>query len=115
MKKTATREIHECDVCHKDVDYVKTCLKCGKELCHNCMATWGKEYPHGAYVCGSYDGFYCAECDAVLTSQGTDNLHTAYRVVERLRAEGEAWSGDYRKRCVAAETAVMALLGDLAR
>ena len=109
MKKTAMKEIHECDVCRKEAEYVRTCIKCGKEICFDCSNTHGKTYHHGVSVSGSGDGYYCAECDSVMTYQGTDQLHSAYRAVERLRIEAEGMWHDFERRRKDAEAKVKAL------
>ena len=106
MKKTVSREIIVCDVCHADCGYPRVCEECGTEMCRQCADAHGKTYPHGVYCCGSGDGFYCAKCDSVLTMRGTDRRHNACRAVERLRMEGEAWEADYRRRCAVAEAAM---------
>ena len=98
MKQTMQIEVHCCDSCGKQENYVTTCANCGTEHCYECQKTEGKAYPHGVYVGGSGDGYYCKKCDAELTKAGTDKKHKAYLGIASLRLEAAAWSADFERR-----------------
>ena len=103
MKKKVERTVHECDSCHKDCDYPVTCLNCGAEYCYGCAKNKGKEYSHGVYAQGSGDGFYCSTCNSKLIASGNNEKHCAYRAIERLKVECEAWNIDFNRRKLLAE------------
>lgn len=103
MKRMELREVHECESCHKTDTYANACLECGKEFCWDCTKTNGTDYKCGVWSSGSGDGFYCSDCDAALISSGDDKRHNAYRAIQRLKAEAEVWSKDFKKRADAVE------------
>lgn len=103
MKKKILMEVHECESCHKTETYVTECLSCGKEFCWECAEKSGTKYRHGVWGSGSCDGYYCRECDIKLIESGKDKKHNAYRLIQRLRAETEAWNRDFKVRADAAE------------
>lgn len=106
MKQTVQIEVHCCDACSAQQDYVSTCINCGAEHCFECRAKEGKKYSKGVYVSGSGDGYYCNKCDAELTKSGADERHAAYRSVASLRHEAKAWSADFERRMKVAEARV---------
>lgn len=104
MKQQVMQTVHVCDKCASpQVWGIDACLNCGAEHCYDCKKTEGREYAHAVHVSGSGDGYYCNDCDAKLTKEGTDKRHKMYRYVKSLRDEGKAWSEDYRRRCDLAE------------
>jgi len=107
MKKTELKEVTCCDHCSKET-YVTACMRCGKEHCWECRKTEGVEYHHGVYVSGSGDGYYCSECDSILTKAGDNERHSAYRAVMSLRREVDVWGTDFQRRKKDAETRLAA-------
>lgn len=103
MKKTITEEREICDFCRKnDASYLH-CMGCNKAICYDCRKIHAKEYPHAVYFGGSDDGLYCRECDTRLIAAGNDKQHSAFRCIERLRAESKAWGEEFKVRSDAAE------------
>lgn len=104
MKKTAECVIYVCDQCGAESQYRHdACKACGVEHCYACQKTHGVEYPHGVHLRGSGDGYYCKPCDAQLTKEGKDEVHSAYRAIHILRAEQEAYYTDFKRRQEIAE------------
>lgn len=91
MKKVIKKEVTFCDCCGNEMEYSHKCIRCGKDHCYNCLSK-GKEYAHSVHCSGSGDGFYCNECDAILTQSKSDTLHNAYKEIELLRlVERSMW------------------------
>lgn len=109
MKATVQKEVHVCDACGAQEDYVSTCLHCGAEHCHQCQRAEGTHYSHGVHCGGTGDGYYCKSCDAKLTLSGTSKKHAAYRRIASLRIEAKAWGAEFERRRVEAEKALEAL------
>lgn len=110
MKKMIQTEVIVCDKCGAQESYMNECMTCGTEFCYECWKKHGKEYSHGVYLRGSGDGYYCNPCDAKLTKSGADKRHSAYRVIESLRSELEAWTTDFKGRQEKAEKALKTIL-----
>jgi hypothetical protein len=106
MKKTITREVDFCDKCEREECYLTRCLRCGMEVCYQCVDKVGVKYEHGVYVSGSGDGFYCRPCDIALYESNDDALHLAYRAVLTLRNEVTAFGKDFKRRQEVAEAHV---------
>src|SRR3990167_9151184 len=109
MKKSITIDAHYCDQCDNKQDHMDTCQACGTEHCYECQKTHGKTYMHSCCCSGSGDGYYCKVCDDKLTATGTNARHTAYRLIESLRHESEAWCDDFEKRRTEAEATLAAI------
>lgn len=108
MKRVEQVETEYCDICESGTAGYLHCMGCGKAICFECRQTRAKEYPHAVFFSGSCDGLYCMECDARLAKNG-DQLHAAYRQIERLRDENRGWAEDFKKRSDTAEERVKAL------
>ena len=108
MKKTVMKEVTCCDCCGKE-EYLTACINCGVEHCYDCEKTEGKKYVHAVHFSGSGDGYYCKKCDDELTSSDSNPRHIAYRKIESLRNEANAWSVDFKARANKAESEVNAL------
>lgn len=105
MKKSVQCNKVLCDECGKET-YGAVCLLCGKDWCYDCEKLHVVEYTHAVYFHGSGDGHYCKGCDSKLLLSGKDKLHNAYRGIERLKLELEAWSKDFERRKTEAENAL---------
>lgn len=108
MKKVEQVENEYCDFCQVAPARYQHCMGCGKAICYDCVKIHAKEYRHSVYCSGSGDGLYCLECDARLASAGNP-LHTAYLVINYLRAEARGWSADFEERAKRAEANVKRL------
>lgn len=110
MRKTVQKEVAYCDKCGAECEFgITDCLRCGVGHCYECSKTEGKRYSHGVNFSGSGDGYYCRACDVDLTKIGGDKRHAAYRAVESLQLERNAWATDFQRRKEVAEAAVKAL------
>ncbi len=110
MKKKVTTEIHVCERCDKERDYMPCCDCCQKDFCHKCATEALREYGHAVFFSGSQDGRYCHDCDKTLRENG-DAAHAAYRRVEGLRQEHKSWYADFNERSKAAEKDLAKLIG----
>lgn len=108
MKKTISKDVHFCDSCTKELDYPTKCMGCSNEYCYECRKTKCVDYPHGVYFSGTGDGLYCKPCDDRLGQIG-DKRILAYRKIQTLRKESEAWGEDFNHRKNEAESELLNL------
>lgn len=94
MKKTVQKEINACDFCCCVDECYTKCLRCGKDVCYSCESVKGIEYPHSLYFSGSFDGWYCLECDAKDDSE----LHNLYLKIKAIRREAKCVTDDLKAR-----------------
>ena len=99
MKREITREQDFCDICGKESMSWSVCMGCKKNICYDCQKTHAKKYRHGVNISGSGDGLYCLECDSKID---TPKLR-AYRQIEALRQEADAFYEDFKNRSKIAE------------
>lgn len=106
--KTRTIEQRCCDLCGDEAYEWNRCLNCGKDLCRKCQVS----YPHAVSFSGSGDGSFCPECDKALKLKPTP-IFAAYRAIEQLRAECEAFYADFKKRDKVAQQRIKELRAEL--
>lgn len=83
MKITKTIEVEVCDFCKKleaPADY--KCTGCGRICCEDCDAL--RKYRHSIHFSGTYDGYYCADCEKRLTETKSDPLFNAYLALQKF-------------------------------
>ena len=107
MKTTTTITTHACDCCGYEDRFMDSCMSCKKDLCVRCWRLPGNAiYPHSITFSGSGDGYYCSDCDAKLTSDGTDKKHNLYREIAWLKKEAREFNISLGKRARIAEKAL---------
>lgn len=105
MIKSKTKEVHCCDKCGKDEQYISSCDNCGAEYCWDHRDKNLVSFPHGFYCSGSGDGSYCKFCVEKLTAAKDPRL-MAYLAIQDLRAEAERDGLKFKARVDAAEAEV---------
>ena len=105
MIKSKTKEVHCCDKCGKDEDYISSCDNCGAEYCWDHRKDNLISYPHSMYCSGSGDGSYCKKCVEKLTAAKDPRL-LAYIAILDLRTEAEEAGKAFKKRVDAAEARI---------
>jgi len=98
MKKIVSIEQDFCDICGKESNSWALCMGCKMNICYDCQKTHAKKYRHGINVSGSGDGMYCLEC----AKMDTPKLR-AYKKIEALRQEADAFYEDFKNRSKIAE------------
>ena len=98
MKKQVTIIQDYCDICGEESNSWAVCMECEKNICYDCQKTHAKKYRHGVNISGSGDGLYCLECEKM----DTPKLR-AYRQIEALRQESDAFYEDFKNRSKIAE------------
>lgn len=101
MKIRKTVDVEVCDFCLKGQSWYK-CLACGKDFCFDCLEKHGIRYQYAINFSGSMDGYYCKECNLLLTSRINtplqDDLHYQYKMIETLLKEQKRFYKDFSKR-----------------
>jgi len=99
LKREITVMQDFCDFCGDISNHWSVCMECSKNICYDCQKTHAKKYRHGVNISGSGDGLYCLDCDSKLD---TPKLR-AYRQIEALRQEADAFYEDFKNRSKIAE------------
>lgn len=107
IKRTIAVDI--CDCCKVKESHSQKCLNCGKAVCFECeRGGHGKDFRHSIHCSGSGDGFYCSECVPQMIASG-EPLFMAYRSIQLLSAEYEAYYKEFEKRAEIAKAAIARL------
>lgn len=105
MITSKTKEVHCCDECGKDEQYISGCDNCGAEYCWTHREKYLVSFQHGFYCSGSGDGSYCKKCVETLKAVKDPRL-MAYIAIQDLRAEAVEAGRKFKIRVDAAEANV---------
>ncbi len=102
-------KVNICDVCGNET-FGDKCIRCEIDHCYDCAKKLGVNYHGGVFSYGSNDGYYCLNCDKILTQKGSNKLHSAYKTIKNLSDECETFNKRLGNRAKQAEDELTSLL-----